>query len=130
MFEDPPGCYLHRQAGFVEGEFPYKAKLDADYDVAALLPIEGDAPPALFAGDVAAVHTNNASAGEFIQFLVSAEGQKAWLSEAGAGALSVRKDFNAGDYPTEALSKQGEIFAQARSEEHTSELQSRQYLVC
>ena len=113
MFEDPPGCLLHRQAGFVEGEFPEDAELGTDYDVAALPPIEGDAAPALFAGDVAAVHTDNASAGEFISFLVSAEGQKAWLSEEGAGALSVRKDFNAEDYPTEALAKQGEIFAQA-----------------
>lgn len=113
MFEDKPGCYLHRQAGFIEGEFPDTAKLGQDYDVTALPPIEGDAPPALFAGDVAAVHTDNATAGEFISFLVSAEGQKAWLSDAGAGALSVRKDFSPGDYPTEALSKQGEVFAQA-----------------
>ena len=113
MFEDPAGCYLHRQAGFVEGEFPDDAKLGEDYDVAALPPIEGDAPPALFAGDVAAVHTDNASGGEFIQFLVSAEGQKAWLSEEGAGALSVRKDFNPEDYPTESLAVQGEIFAKA-----------------
>ncbi len=27
--------------------------------------------------------------------------------------MSVRKDFNVGDYPSEALAKQGEIFTQA-----------------
>lgn len=113
MFDDPPRCYLHRQAGFIEGEFPEDAELGTDYDVAALPPIEGDAPPALFAGDVAAVHTDNASAGEFISFLVSAEGQEAWLSEEGAGALSVRNDFDPEAYPTDALAGQGEIFAQA-----------------
>ena len=113
MFEDPAGCYLHRQAGFIEGEFPDDAEAGTDYDVAALPPIEGDAAPALFAGDVAAVHTDNASAGEFITFLVGPEGQKAWLSEDGAGALSVRKDFASSDYPNESLAKQGEIFAAA-----------------
>ena len=113
MFDDPPGCFLHRQAGFIETEFPDDAELGTDYDVAALPPIEGDAPPALFAGDVAAVHTDNASAGEFVQFLVSAEGQEAWIGHEGAGSLSVRSDFKADAYPSEALAKQGEIFAQA-----------------
>lgn len=112
MFEDPAGCYLHRQAGFIEGEFG-DAEAGTDYDVAPLPPAEGDAAPALFAGDVAAVHTDNTAAGEFITFLVGPEGQKAWLSEEGAGALSVRKDFAPSDYPNESLAKQGEIFAAA-----------------
>ena len=113
MFEDPAGCYMHRQAGFIEGEFGDKVEAGKDYDVAPLPPQEGDAAPALFAGDVAAIHTTNASAGEFVTFLVGPEGQKAWLSEDGAGALSVRKDFSSSDYPNESLAKQGEIFSAA-----------------
>ena len=112
MFDDPAGCYFHRQAGFITGEFPEDAKLGTDYDLAYLPPIK-DEKPALFAGDVAAIHTDNASAGEFLQFLVSAEGQEAWMSHEGAGSLSVRKDFDTSKYPAEALAKQGEIFAQA-----------------
>jgi alpha-glucoside transport system substrate-binding protein len=110
MFEDPPACYMHRQAGFIAGEFP--GELGVDYDVAYLPPI-GDESPALFAGDLAAIHTDNPAAAEFVEFLVSSAGQSAWMGHEGAGSLAVRTDFDAGGYPTEALARQGEIFASA-----------------
>jgi alpha-glucoside transport system substrate-binding protein len=110
MFQEPAGCYLHRQAGFIEGEFP--GELGVDYDVAYLPPI-GAESPALFAGDLAAIHTDNPTAAEFLEFLVSSEGQQAWMSHEGAGSLAVRADFDTGNYPTEALARQGEIFANA-----------------
>lgn len=112
MFEDPPACYLHRQAGFIAGNFPEDAELGTDFDV-AYLPAMGDEKPALFAGDLAAIHTDNPAAAEFVEFLASAEGQQAWMSHEGAGSLSARADFDSSQYPTEALAKQGDIFAAA-----------------
>jgi alpha-glucoside transport system substrate-binding protein len=110
MNQEEPGCYLHRQAGFIEGEF--EGELGTDYDVAAL-PGTDDGTPALFAGDLAAIHTDNATAAEFVQFLLSQEGQEAWMGHEGAGSLSARADFDSGAYPSEALTRQGEIFAEA-----------------
>ena len=111
LFDDPAGCYLHRQAGFITGEFPDTAKVGENIEM-AYLP-GNDTKPVLFAGDLAAVHTDNEVAAEFIEFAVSKEGQEAWLGHEGAGALAVRKDFDASKYPNEGLAAQGEILAGA-----------------
>ncbi|MCA1722486.1 MAG: ABC transporter substrate-binding protein [Actinobacteria bacterium] len=111
LFDDPPGCYLHRQAGFITGEFPDTAKVGKSVEM-AYLP-GNDTKPVLFAGDLAAVHTDNEVAAEFIEFAVSKKGQEAWLGHEGAGALAVRKDFDASKYPNESLAAQGEILAGA-----------------
>ncbi|HVM14566.1 MAG TPA: ABC transporter substrate-binding protein [Egibacteraceae bacterium] len=111
MNQEEPGCFLHRQAGFIEGSF--EGELGTEYDVAPLPGTESGPPPALFAGDLVAVHTDNPTAGEFVEFLLSAEGQEAWMGHEGAGSLSPRADFNPESYPSEALTRQGEIFANA-----------------
>jgi alpha-glucoside transport system substrate-binding protein len=85
--------------------------MGTDYDV-AYLPSD-DGQPVLFSGDLAAIHSDNPVAADFVSFLASAEGQKAWMSHEGAGSLAVRKDFNGSDYPSEPLQKQGEILAAA-----------------
>src|SRR3712207_7859209 len=46
----------------------------------------------------------------------------------GATRLGRRRAASAGG--REATTERGEVYARGRSEEHTSELQSRQYLVC
>src|SRR3712207_4953569 len=57
-------------------------------------------------------------------------------AELGMSVVLVERDkvggtcLHRGCIPTKALLHSGEIADQARSEEHTSELQSRQYLVC
>ena len=114
MFTDPPGCYLHRQAGFIEGNFPPEVELGTGYDVVHLPAIDDSiGNPALTGGDIAAIHTDNPGAAEFVEFLVSTEGQEAWMGHEGAGSLSVRTDFNADVYPSEALGRQGDILANA-----------------
>ncbi|HEX2029669.1 MAG TPA: ABC transporter substrate-binding protein [Nitriliruptorales bacterium] len=114
MFEDPPGCWLHRQAGFIAAEFPEEAELGTDYDLAFLPPIdESVGNGALFQGDTVAVHSDSQTAGEFVEFLVSTEGQEAWFGHEGAGKLSVRSDFDPEVYPSDALSRQGELFTGA-----------------
>jgi alpha-glucoside transport system substrate-binding protein len=114
MFNEPPGCYMHRQAGFIEANFPADAELGTTYDVAHLPPMdEGIGNPALTGGDIAAIHTDNAAAAELVEFLVSTAGQEAWMGHEGAGSLSVRSDFDSGAYPSEALARQGDILANA-----------------
>lgn len=114
MFEDPPGCFFHRQAGFITGSFPEDAELGTDYDFAYLPPMDNDVgSPVLFSGDLAAIHTDNPVAAELVQFLASNEGQEAWMGHDGAGSLAVTSDFDNSVYPTEALAQQGEILANA-----------------
>ena len=110
MFQDPPACVMHRQAGFIEGEFD--GEFEKEYGVTIMPPVDGQGG-AVFSGDVAAVLTDKQAAGELVQFLVSAEGQEAWHSHEGSGSLSVRADFDTSKYPTPSLAKQGELLANA-----------------
>ena len=40
MFEDPPGCWLHRQASFINAFFPEDTVAGVDYDWFPLPPID------------------------------------------------------------------------------------------
>lgn len=112
MLQDPPGCFLHKQAGFIEGEF--EGEIGTDYDVFVLPPMDDSiGNGANFAGNLAALHSDNPAAAEFIEFLVSSEGQQAWHSHEGSGNLSIRSDFDTANYPSESLAAQGEALAQA-----------------
>jgi alpha-glucoside transport system substrate-binding protein len=56
MFEDPPGCWLHRQASFINAFFPEGTVAGTDYDWFPFPPI--DQQGVLFAGEFAVVGTN------------------------------------------------------------------------
>jgi alpha-glucoside transport system substrate-binding protein len=116
MFDDPPRCYFHMQAGFIAGLFPEEAEIGTDVAMVQLPGLaDADDDPVLFGGDVAAVHTDVGAAGQFVEFLVSEAGQEAWLSEEGAGAVSVREDVDPGIYPSDELVQQAEIVADAET---------------
>jgi alpha-glucoside transport system substrate-binding protein len=116
MFDDEPRCYLHKQAGFIAGLFPEEAEIGTDVAMTYFPAPEGaDDAPVVFGGDTAAVHSDNEAAGAFVEFLVSEAGQEAWLSEEGAGAVSVREDVDTGIYPSEELVLQAEILADAET---------------
>lgn len=110
MFQDPPACLMHRQAGFIEGEFT--GELGTEYGVAIMPTIDGNGG-AVFSGDVAAILTDNTAAGDLVEFLISTEGQEAWHSNEGSGSLSVRADFDNSLYPSDSLSQQGDLLANA-----------------
>lgn len=110
MFQDPPACALHRQAGFIEGSFV--GEFGTDYGVTIMPPIDGNGG-AVFSGDVAAILTDSQAAGELVEFLISMDGQVAWHSHPGSGSLSVRADFDASNYPNASLAQQGDLLANA-----------------
>ena len=66
MFEDPPGCWLHRQASFINAEFPEDTEAGVDYDWFALPPIDQEG--ILFAGELTVVGSNGARP-EVVDFL-------------------------------------------------------------
>jgi alpha-glucoside transport system substrate-binding protein len=55
MFQDPPGCWLHRQASFINAFFPEGTEAGVDYDWFPLPPIDQEGT--LFAGEFAVVGT-------------------------------------------------------------------------
>lgn len=110
MWQDPPACALHRQAGFIEGSFT--GEFGTDYDVTIMPTIDGNGG-AVFSGNVAAVMTDSQAAGALVEFLASSEGQEAWHSHPGSGSLSSRADFDVSLYPSASLAAQGELLANA-----------------
>jgi alpha-glucoside transport system substrate-binding protein len=69
MFEDPPGCWLHRQATFIIGAapFPEDAVAGEDYDWFPLPPIDQEGT--LYAGEFAVIGTagNRPEVVDFVQ---------------------------------------------------------------
>lgn len=113
LFEDPPACFLHRQASFITGFFPEDVELGTDVDFFAFptmdVPDEGN--PALVAGDLAVLLTDNPAAEEFIQWLAQPEAGEAWAED--GSFLSPHADFDASLYPTDIVRRQGELVSSA-----------------
>jgi alpha-glucoside transport system substrate-binding protein len=64
MFNDPPGCWLHRQASFINAFFPEGTEAGVDYDWFPFPPIDQEGT--LFAGELAVTFRN---APEVVDFL-------------------------------------------------------------
>jgi alpha-glucoside transport system substrate-binding protein len=56
MFDDPPKCWLHRQASFINSFFPEDAEAGVDYDWFPLPPIDQEGT--LYAGELSVVGKN------------------------------------------------------------------------
>ena len=66
MFENPPKCWLHRQASFINSFFPETAVAGVDYDWFSLPPIDQEGT--LYAGELTVVG-KNANRAEVVDFL-------------------------------------------------------------
>jgi alpha-glucoside transport system substrate-binding protein len=66
MFEDPPKCFLHRQATFINSFFPEDSEAGVDYDWFAFPPIDHEGT--LYAGELTVVGKNGARP-EVVDFL-------------------------------------------------------------
>ena len=92
MFEDPPGCWLHKQGNFITSFFPEGSTYGEDYGV-FYLPGVDDAygNPFLVAGDVMAATEDRPEVRAVMQFFSTGEGVRGWL--AAGGALGMQKDI-------------------------------------
>jgi alpha-glucoside transport system substrate-binding protein len=114
MFDDPPSCFLHRQASFIFSNFPDDVQEDLD-ERAAFFPFPEIDPehetPALIAGDLAVMFGDNEAAEDLMQFMASIEGIEGWASF--GGTLSPHVDFDPDLYPTEIDAAQQEFLGEA-----------------
>lgn len=91
MFNDPPQCWLHRQANFVTSFFPPEAKAGVDYDFFYFPPINEEyGRPFLIAGDIMAMFNDRPEVQAVMQFFTYGESVRSWL--ASGGALSPHND--------------------------------------
>jgi alpha-glucoside transport system substrate-binding protein len=114
MFEDPAACYLHRQASFIQANFPEEEEYGQGYDFFPFPSVgeaDSDIPPGLIAGDLAALYTDNPAAQDFIEFLTTTEAQEAWAAE--GSYLCSLKGCDPSVYPNEAFARQGEFLSEA-----------------
>ena len=112
MFNDPPNCFLHRQASFITGFFPDDVVLGEDVDFFPFPPADGsEGNPALIAGDLASMFNDTAAARALMEFLATPEGGEPFASE--GAFLSPWTNFDSSVYPDEFTQRQGEFIAEA-----------------
>jgi alpha-glucoside transport system substrate-binding protein len=112
MFEDPPACWLHRQASFITSFFPedVQANLDERAGVFVLPPVEGgfDGTPILGSGNFAALlDADNENAVKVVQFLASDQFGGPWAKAKGGGFFSPHTTFDVDQYPDEITRETG-----------------------
>lgn len=108
MLNDPPGCFLHRQANFITTFMPDNVQANLTDNVGVfLLPgdMEGgfEGTPLLGAGDLAAAFTNDTDVVEVMEFLASPEFGAEWAKE--GGWMSPSAEFDTANY-TNDIDKQ------------------------
>ena len=100
MFEDPPQCWLHRQANFIRGFFPEGVEVGVDVDYFVLPSIDpAYDDPVLISGDIVAAFHDRPEVREFLKYLTTADSVR-HLVENG-NAISPHKDAQPDWYPSE-----------------------------
>jgi alpha-glucoside transport system substrate-binding protein len=82
MFDNPPGCWLHRQASFITDFFPEGVEYGQDYNYFPLPPIDAEQGKAvLIAGDLFGVFQDREEIRTFVQYLTTGESAKWWVQQ-------------------------------------------------
>ena len=116
MFQDPPGCWLHRQASFINAFFPEGTEAGVDYDWFPFPPIDQEGT--LFAGEFAVVGTNG-NRPEVVDFLNQFMGEDVQCAMGGETASSrISPNVNVGPdcYANTILADASEILTTALEE--------------
>jgi len=125
MFEDPPGCYLAKQASFIPAFFPgADTPDDASDDVfgsnaaeqqtsaVAFPSIENDDEVLLGAGDLFGVFSDRPAVGELVKYLLSPEAGEEF-ARASSSYLSPNASFDSSNYLEPFQAQQGALVAEA-----------------
>ena len=111
MFENPPGCFMHRQASFITAFFPEDAKAGEDYD---WFPLPGESQqPTLFAGELAVVFSNRPEVVEFLEAFMGEEVQCAMGTEPGSSRISPNINVGPDCYSNPILGQASEVLTAA-----------------
>lgn len=113
MFDEPPGCYLHRQASFIPAFFPEDVTLGEDVDFFYLPPMNPDEfpRPVLGTGDLFAAFNDRPEVREAMEYLTTGESTRAWLQS--GDFVSPHNDTPLDWYPTDIDRRYAEILSEA-----------------
>ena len=115
MFEDPPGCWLHRQATFIIGAapFPENAEAGVDYDWFPLPPIDQEGT--LYAGEFAVVGTagNRPEVVDFLQQFADAPIQCAQGADPASSRISANINVGPDCYANQILADSAVVLTDA-----------------
>ena len=115
MFQDPPGCWLHRQASFINSFFPEDAEAGVDYDWFPLPPIDQEG--ILYAGEMTVVGSNRP---EVVDFLEKFMGQEVQCEMGGvvlSSRISPRVDVGPDCYANDILADASAVLTEALAED-------------
>ncbi|MGD1905229.1 MAG: ABC transporter substrate-binding protein [Leptolyngbyaceae cyanobacterium] len=112
LFDDPPGCYLHRQASFIVEFLPDSVELGTDVSVFALPPMDpSQGSPVVLGGIVFGVFNDTPAVRALMEYLATPEPHTIW---AGLGSyISPHQQVELDAYPDDLTRKQVEILRSA-----------------
>ncbi|MEZ4642140.1 MAG: ABC transporter substrate-binding protein [Chloroflexota bacterium] len=90
MFQDPPQCWMHRQANFITSFFPEGTEYGVDYDFFYLPPVdEAYGRPFLVAGDLVAMFNDRPEVRALMEYFTTPQSASGWLE--GGGAIAAQQ---------------------------------------
>jgi alpha-glucoside transport system substrate-binding protein len=112
LFDDPPSCWLHRQASFIPNFFPEGTEMGVDVDYFYLPPIDpAMGKPVLVSGNLLSLAKDSPAGRAVIEFAMSAESVEA---EVKAGnAIGPMNGVSLDWYPTDTQRGYAEILMNA-----------------
>jgi alpha-glucoside transport system substrate-binding protein len=100
LFDDPAGCYMHRQAMFIRGFIPESAQIGVEVDYFLLPPIDPQYGEAvLTAGDLLSAFEDRDEVREFVEYITTKESTEYYMEQ--GTYLSPHKDATVEWYPDE-----------------------------
>ncbi|MBL8155819.1 MAG: carbohydrate ABC transporter substrate-binding protein [Anaerolineae bacterium] len=114
MFDEQPGCYMHKQGNFITSFFPEGLVAGEDYDFFYLPGIDVEyGKPFLVAGDIYSMFNDRPEVRAVVDFFSRGESLKTWL--ASGGALSPHNDAQLDWYGSDIERKIAALVAEATS---------------
>ena len=108
LFDDPPSCFLHRQASFIPNFFPDGSEVGVDVDYFYLPPIDPEfGNPVLGSGNLISMGRDTPAVREVVKFLITGESVRAEV-EAG-NVVAPHMDASLDWYPNDITRCYAEI---------------------
>jgi alpha-glucoside transport system substrate-binding protein len=114
MFDTPPGCWLHRQASFINAFFPTTAKDGVDYDWFPFPSIDTEGGP-LFGGEMAMVFRNAPEVKDFLDKFMGTDVQCAMGGIQTSSRISPNVNVDTSCYWNDVLKQSADVLKQGLS---------------